>query len=56
MACDDFTAVLILSGNGAGFAAFVHLRSIYERLVTALYISKKPSEARRFAGVPPVTS
>ncbi len=49
MACDDFTAVLILSGNGAGFAAFVHLRSIYERLVTALYISKKPSEARRFA-------
>ena len=49
MACDDFTAVLILSGNGAGFAAFVHLRSIYERLVTALYIAKKPSEARRFA-------
>jgi hypothetical protein len=34
MACDDFTAVLILSGNGAGFAAFVHLRSIYERLGT----------------------
>jgi hypothetical protein len=49
MACDDFTAVLILSGNGAGFAAFVHLRSLYERLVTALYIAKKPSEARRFA-------
>ena len=49
MACDDFTAVLILSGNGAGFVSFVHLRSIYERLVTAMYISKKPSEARRFA-------
>lgn len=49
MACDDFNAVLILGGNGAGFASFVHLRSIYERLVTAMYIAKKPSEARRFA-------
>jgi hypothetical protein len=49
MACEDFNAVLILSGNGAGFASFVHLRSMYERLVTAMYIAKKPPEARRFA-------
>jgi len=54
MACDDFSAVLILSGNGAGFAAFVHLRSLYERLVTAMYIAKKPSEARRFAESSPI--
>jgi hypothetical protein len=49
MACDDFNAVAILSGNGVGFASFVHLRSMYERLVTAMYFVKKPSEARRFA-------
>jgi hypothetical protein len=49
MACDDFSAVAILSGNGVGFASFVHLRSMYERLVTAMYFVKKPSEARVFA-------
>jgi hypothetical protein len=54
MACDDFSAVLFLSANGAGFAAFVHLRSLYERLVTAMYIAKKPSEARRFAESSPI--
>ena len=49
MACDDFNAVAILSGNGVGFASFVHLRSMYERLVTAMYFVKKPAEARVFA-------
>jgi hypothetical protein len=49
MACDDFNAVGILSGNGVGFASFVHLRSMYERLVTAMYFVKKPLEARVFA-------
>jgi len=54
MACDDFNAIAILSGNGAGFAALIILRSMYERLVTALYIAKKPSEARRFAESSPI--
>ena len=49
IACDDFNAVGILSGNGVGFASFVHLRSMYERLVTAMYFVKKPLEARVFA-------
>jgi hypothetical protein len=49
MTCDDFNAVAILSGNGAGFAALIIVRSMYERLVTAMYIARKPSEARRFA-------
>ena len=49
MACDDFKAIATLSGNGVGFASFVHLRSMYERLVTAMYFVKKPSEARVFA-------
>jgi Family of unknown function (DUF5677) len=49
MAADDFNAIQLLAGNGVGFAAFVHVRSLYERLVTAMYIASKPSEARRFA-------
>jgi len=49
MTMDDFSAVLFLSGNGLGFASFVHLRGMYERLVTAMYIGMKPSEARVFA-------
>ncbi len=49
MACDDFNAVGILSGNGVGFAALIITRSMYERLVTSMYIAKRPSEARLFA-------
>jgi hypothetical protein len=54
MACDDFSAISFLSGNGAGFAALIIVRSMYERLVTAMYIAKKPSEARRFAESSPI--
>jgi hypothetical protein len=54
MACDDFNAVAILSGNGAGFAALIIVRSMYERLVTAMYIARRPSEARRFADSSPI--
>jgi Family of unknown function (DUF5677) len=54
MAADDFNAILYLSGNGAGFASFVHLRSLYERLVHAMYIATKPSEARVFAESSPI--
>jgi hypothetical protein len=54
MAADDFGEILELSGNGAGFAAFIHLRSMYERLITAMYLAKKPSEARVFAENSPI--
>lgn len=54
MACDDFSAITLLSGNGAGFSAFILLRSMYERLVTALYIAKNPAEARTFAESSPI--
>jgi hypothetical protein len=54
MAADDFGEILELSGNGAGFAAFIHLRSMYERLITAMYLAKKPSEARNFAENSPI--
>jgi len=54
MAADDFGEILELGGNGAGFAAFIHLRSMYERLITAMYLAKKPSEARVFAENSPI--
>jgi hypothetical protein len=47
-AYDDFGELLILAGNGMGFGAMKTLRSMYERLVTAMYIAKKPSEAQVF--------
>lgn len=47
-AFDAFGDVLILAGNGRGFAARMMLRVMYEHLVTAAFISQNPSEARRF--------
>jgi len=54
MAADDFTTVLLLTGNGAGFASFIHLRSIYERLVHAMYMALRTSEALVFADSSPI--
>jgi len=45
---DDFGELLILAGNGMGLGATKVLRSMYERLVTAMYISKYPAEAGTF--------
>jgi len=47
-AFDAFGDLLILAGNGRGFAARMMLRVMYEHLVTAAFISQNPSEARRF--------
>jgi hypothetical protein len=47
-AYDDFAELLVLAGNGLGLGATKVLRSLYERLVTAMYIAQKPSEARQF--------
>lgn len=45
---DDFSEVLTLAGNAYGIGALKIVRGMYERLVTAAYIAKKPSEARPF--------
>jgi Family of unknown function (DUF5677) len=49
MAIDDFGEIIALSGNGHGFGALKILRGMYERIVTAMYLVKHPSEARSFA-------
>jgi Family of unknown function (DUF5677) len=45
---DDFAELLILAGNGLGMGAKKVLRSMYERLVTAMFIAKFSAEARIF--------
>jgi Family of unknown function (DUF5677) len=45
---DDFGELLTLGGNGYGIGAYKILRGMYERLVTAAFIGKNPSEARPF--------
>jgi hypothetical protein len=47
-AFDDFGDLLVLACNGHGLGATKVLRSIYEQLVTAMYIAKKPAEANIF--------
>ncbi len=50
IAADDFTELLILAANGRGVGAFKILRGMYEHIITAIYISKYPSEADAFLG------
>lgn len=45
---DAFGDLLILAGNGRGFAAMMMLRVMYEHLVTAAFIAQNPTEAKRF--------
>ena len=45
---DDFGEPLILAGNGHGIGAKKVLRSMYERLVTAMFMAKFPAEAKIF--------
>lgn len=45
---EDFMEILLLCGNGYGVAGLKLLRGMYERAVTATYLSKNPSEAERF--------
>ncbi len=48
IAADDFGELLILAGNGKGIGAYKILRGMYERIVTAAFLAKNPSEARIF--------
>jgi hypothetical protein len=45
---DDFGELVTLVGNGRGIGAYKILRGMYERLVTATFIAKNPSESRPF--------
>lgn len=45
---EDFTEVWVLAGNGLGAGASKIVRGMYERTVTAAYISRFPDEAKRF--------
>src|ERR1700734_811168 len=47
-AYEDFGELMILAGNGMGIGAKKTLRSMYERLGTAMFIAKNPAEARIF--------
>lgn len=44
IAVEDFAEILLLSGNGYGIGALKILRGMYERVVTALYLSKHVDE------------
>src|SRR5713226_2943072 len=46
---EDFEQILSLCGNGFGIGAMQMLRSMYERQVTAAFISKYPDEVDAFA-------
>lgn len=46
--CEDFYEILLLAGNGYGFAAQKVLRGIYERAVTMTYLSQHPDEVDAF--------
>ena len=46
---DAFGDLLILAGNGRGFAARMMLRVMYEHLITAAFIAYNPPEAKQFS-------
>ncbi len=47
---EDFEQIVNLCGNGFGIGAMQMLRSMYERQVTAAFISKYPDEVDAFTG------
>lgn len=49
MAVDDFMEILLLCGNGEGFAAQKLVRSMFERVVTLKYLAKHPDRIEDFA-------
>jgi hypothetical protein len=48
IAAEDFSEILILSGNGRGIGAYKILRGMYERVVHAVYLDKNEEASRRF--------
>jgi hypothetical protein len=47
LCAEDFSEILLLCGNGYGIGAEKLLRGMYERAVTATYLSQHPEEACR---------
>jgi Family of unknown function (DUF5677) len=54
IAADDFSELLLLASNGYGFGSLKVLRGMYERIVTAAFIAKNPSEVRYFFNDSPI--
>ena len=52
LCAEDFRAILILAGNGNGVAALKLLRPMYERALTAQYLSAHPEKAEAFPSKP----
>jgi len=48
LCAEDLMEILLLCGNGYGVGAFKLLRGMYEKAVTAAYLSKNPMEAELF--------
>lgn len=54
LVAEDFTEVWLLAGNGLGTGSMKVLRGMYERTVTAAYISKFPDQAEQFWKFKPI--
>jgi Family of unknown function (DUF5677) len=48
LSSEDFLEILLLVGNGYGIAGLKILRGMYERVVTARYLTVNPGEVDRF--------
>jgi hypothetical protein len=48
LCAEDFSEILLLSGNGYGIGAEKLLRGMYERAVTAIYLHEHPDKAEDF--------
>lgn len=48
LAVEDFMEILLVCGNGYGVAGLKLLRAMFERTVTALYLSHHPNETEDF--------
>ena len=50
LAAEDFMEILLLCANGYGMAGLRLLRSMFEGVVTGLYVAKHPDQASAFMG------
>jgi hypothetical protein len=50
LVAEDFMEILLLCANGYGFAGLRLLRSMFEAVVTGLYVARHPDKATAFLG------
>ena len=48
LAVEDFLKILLVAGNGYGIASLRLLRSLFERMVTMMYLIRHPEETDDF--------